>query len=371
MAGKPYQEILHSIKWRRFLLIVFLIWGVVALLTSLRSSVYQLSIGNEVQWFHILLFNFNAALLWVLLTPFLTLYALNAFTRFRKWYQLTIAHVLLAIIIAPLHTTLFLYMDFVVQNQLKLWTKAMPLEAYFSSYFLELTLDGIITYAIIAGLLTGYLYYIRNQKAAKRQEQLEKNLLQSRLTNLKYQLQPHFLFNSMQTISNLLYKDVDLADQAIANLSDILRFSISQLNRDYITLKEEIEITTKYLDFLQLRFKEKVTYTISAPHELHTCPVPALLLQPLVENAVKHGFEKTGNPVKIKIMVRAEQEKIVFDIYDDGRGFKLLNGQPQKGTGIENLVNRLQYLYGVNYAFQVLDVPSGSHIQIKILDIRQ
>lgn len=348
------------------MIVVFLIWSFIALLTSFRSSLYQLSIGNEVQWLHILFFNFNAALLWVLFTPFLALFALKVFSTFHNWYQVIFGHLLLALVVAPLHTFLFLCMDFIIQNKLKLWTKVMSIKAYFSSYFFELMLDGLITYAVVAGLLTGYLFFIRNQKTSQRQEKLEKNLLQSRLTNLKYQLQPHFLFNSMQTISNLLYKDVALADQAIANLSDILRFSINQLNRDYITLKEELDITIKYLDFLQLRFGEKVSYTITSPEALHQFKVPALLLQPLVENAVKHGFEKTGNPVKIKVEVMGDSEKIVFAIVDNGTGFKLSEEVRQGGTGIENLINRLKYLYGNNYEFEVLDIPNGSHIRIVI-----
>lgn len=366
MADQVYQDILPSIKWRRFIIVVFLIWGFITLLTSFRSSVYQLSIGNEVQWLHIFFFNFNAALLWVFLTPFLMLFALKVFAAFDKWYQVILSHLILAIVLAPLHTFLFLCMDFFVQNQLKLWTKVMSFKAYFSSYFIELIFDGLLTYAVIAGLLTGYLLFLRNQNVTRKQEQLEKNLLQSRVTNLKYQLQPHFLFNGMQTISNLLYKDVTLADQAIANLSDILRFSINQLTRDYISLKAEIDITIKYLDFLQLRFDQKVSYSISAPEELYPYQVPALLLQPLVENAVKHGFEATGKPIKIEITVSAESEKLVFDIIDNGPGFNAPKVPGREGTGLKNLGNRLQYLYPNHYELNILSIAKGSHIQIKI-----
>lgn len=371
MKEKAGQELLKNIHWKQFLVIEFLLWSVFALLVSLRSSIYQLSQGKEVFWAHIFIYNYNAAFLWIVLTPMIFLVTVHLFFNSKHWYQALIKHVLFALLIAPVHTFLFLFVDYLIQNWLNLWLSSMTFWKYLSSYSPELIIDAMLTYSIIVGLMTGFILYLRNQSASKARAQLEENLLKSRISNLKYQLQPHFLFNSMQTISNLLHKDTQLADKAIVNLSDILRFSINQLNQDFTSLKVELDITRKYLDFQKLRFSEMVQYDIVVADDLLDYKVPTLLLQPLVENSIKHGFEHTGKPVFVHIKVSDQNGQLHFEIKDDGIGFQQLRNTTDSGTGITNLINRLDHFYSDNYDFQIIPTEKGSQINIILPKIIQ
>ncbi len=367
MIFKQDIDLLKDFKWARFTIIALILWSLLAIIISFRSGVYELSQGEKVYWLHIFFFNFNSAFLWALLTPLLLQWTYLMFTKFSRWYIILLLHLLLAGILSPLVAYIFLVLDYAVQHWLQLWTSDMPFELYRASYFLELTVNGWITYAILQGLLIGYLLYLRNQQASERQAQLEEHLMQSRITNLKYQLQPHFLFNSMQTVSNLMHKDVELADQAMTDLSDILRSSIQQLDSNKIRLAEEITLTEKYLDFQKIRFNEAVSYSIVADPMLLDHKVPAFLLQPLVENSIKHGFEKTGRAVHIDIHIAAERNFIIFDVKDNGEGIPEQEWEKNSGIGLKNLRNRLAYLYPNQFQFELIPSDAGGgHVLIKI-----
>jgi two-component system, LytTR family, sensor kinase len=363
---KDEDGILKSIRWSRLMLAVFTIWTAAAVLIGLRYNFYELLNGVEVPWLHIFLYNYNSALLWVLLTPVILVFTYKILFLPIKWYYSFLFHLGIALVISISQTLLFLVVDFAIQNQLNLWTRNGTLNEYISSFFWELLISSFLTYGIVVGILTAYILNLRNKVVAKKQAKVEESLMQSKIQNLKYQLQPHFLFNSMQSISNLMHKDVELADKAIMSLSDILRFSIQQLNTDYITIKEEMDITAKYLEFQKIRFDEKIKYTLTLDNEIGHYKTPALLLQTLVENSIKHGFQKTGKPVNIEIVVQGKMDRIIFMIRDDGSGFSEDLNSDFDGTGINNLKKRLSYFYGENYSLKKGVASVGSEIIIDI-----
>ena len=149
-------------------------------------------------------------------------------------------------------------------------------------------------------------------------------------------------------------------------MSDILRSSIQQLDTDTITIGEEISLTKKYLDFQKLRFEDKVNYTIEVSPEVSNFKIPSLLLQPLVENSIKHGFEKTGQLTNISIRVQSNNNRIVFDVEDDGPGIKESDLSKNKGTGLNNLKDRLNYFYREDYSFEVIFKTSEGGCSIRI-----
>lgn len=362
---KDTQSLLKGFRWGRFILMSFLTWTAISLLLGFKYSVYLLSTDRNVDWPHLLLYNFNAALIWSTFTPLVLWYTNKLFQRRVKWTKFILAHLVIMVPLLPLHTYLYLVWDYLTQNWLNLWGNHMDFPEYVSDYFLELLVEAFLTYSILVALLTGYLLYLRNQHISKLQMKLEKNLVQTRIQNLKYQLQPHFLFNGMQTISNLIQKDKKLADKAITDLSDILRFSINQLNHDYISLLKEVDITKKYLEFQKLRFGEAITYSIDQNGEWEDCEVPALLLQPLAENSVKHGFERTGKSITIKIQITAADEVLTFEVADDGPGFASVE-HCYEGTGLNNLKNRLGYFYGDAYKMTITNRAKGAKVRVDI-----
>ena len=366
MGSKENHNLLGGLKWPRFMMVITLIWILIALLLSFKYSIYLLSVGKEVHWNHLFLFNFNSSVLWILLTPLILLITNILFASSWQWYTIVSFHLLVAMVLLPIQGYLFLRLDYETQNILGLWGDHMNFPQYLSNYFGEVLVEGFITYVILVGLLTGYMLYLRNRKVSELKAKLEENLVQSRIQNLKYQLQPHFLFNSMQTISNLIYKDEKLADKAVTNLSDILRFSINQLNNDFTELEKEIDITQKYLNFQKLRFGNKIKYSLQVEDGLSLVLIPALLLQPLVENSIKHGFAKTGRPMKIRIEIKATEKTLVLAVLDDGPGFNMDAKNTILGTGLNNLKNRLGYFYNKDFDLTIKDLHPGASVQITI-----
>ncbi|MEO1030590.1 MAG: histidine kinase [Bacteroidota bacterium] len=255
-----------------------------------------------------------------------------------------------------------------MKSLLTLWTPNDKTNyvAYMSRSFPNMSAHSALEYIILIGLLTGYIVYLKSKKVSEYKAEVEDNLNKSRIINLKYQLQPHFLFNSLQTISNLIRVNKNKADEAIANLSDILRFSINQLNSDSVKLKKEIEITEKYLSFQKVRFGDSIDFSINLEQSTSEAVVPSLILQPLVENSIKHGFETSGRSILIIIRAYIQGDKIVLEVRDNGPGFETNYYEKKNSNGLKNLTNRLKYFYDNAFDFIVENLPEGSSVKIII-----
>ncbi len=199
--------------------------------------------------------------------------------------------------------------------------------------FALLLLYFISFLAIIVGLVSALISEIR------RRSKLEVSLQQAELISLKAQIQPHFLFNTLNTIKALVREDPVKADQTIQHLSDLYHYILKSSDSAFSTLKDEIENVEKYLAIEKIRFCEKLTFTIEIDPDWMTYRVPSLILQPLVENAVKHGISPKieSGRVTIKSLINKGQKTLC--ISDDGLGFSL--GQANgKGIGLKNVKER-------------------------------
>lgn len=367
MLDTTKHDILNSVNWKKFALAIFVIGSLWAIILTFSNGIFNITEGREVPWLHIFINNYNSFFVWMLLTPVLFYFSIQVYFTTTKWYLNAIAHLLFAVlIITPLHSFLFISIDWFVQSRLHLLTINEGYQDYLSEYFLVYTVYGLLTYGIIIGFLSGFVLYIRNRKISKQKLDLQSRLMQSRIINLKYQLQPHFLFNSMQTISNLMHLNVNDADEAIANLSDILRFSINQLNTDLIEISKEVEIIEKYISLQKLRFKGKIEHSFSIQSDLKSRQIPALLLQPLVENSIKHGFETDGSSLKIIIEIFSHNNTISLVVQDNGPGYEQGFENKSNITGIKNLKDRLQYFYANDFKFITENTPIGTKTEIRL-----
>ncbi|WP_353779668.1 histidine kinase [Winogradskyella sp. 3972H.M.0a.05] len=234
-------------------------------------------------------------------------------------------------------------------------------------HYLNIIDLNFLTYTSMLGIILIY-YYVKNLKKIENEKVVLTNeLTESKVRILKSQLRPHFLFNSMQTISNLLHIDPDYADKAIADLSDILRHSINQLNVDFISIEEELDLTEKYLEFQKFRFDNKVLYRISCDNYLKQFKVPPFILQPLVENSIKHGYEISGENIEIVINVKDNGNWLLLEVIDNGEGFEVDYMTKENSTGLKNLKNRLQYLYRDQFNLNIVNLDRGAMVEIKLL----
>lgn len=214
--------------------------------------------------------------------------------------------------------------------------------------------DLIIYFATV-----GVVLAIDSRRRLRERELL---LAQTQLSNLRLQLQPHFLFNTLHTIASLVR---DGSSQAavtmIAGLSDLLRYSLDNAGRDLVPLSEELEIVQRYLEIQQTRFSDRLRVTVDAQADTYNAPVPTLLLQPLVENAIRHG-----DPTTIDVRSRRDGETLVIDIANDGSPLAP-EWRQREGVGLSSTRRRLEQLYAGRASLELENrQPAGVIARVRI-----
>jgi LytS/YehU family sensor histidine kinase len=211
------------------------------------------------------------------------------------------------------------------------------------------------------------LYYRESRDRALRASQLETKLVEAQLKALQQQLHPHFLFNTLHAISALMHRDVDAADRTLMRLSDLLRLTLENIGHQEITLKTELEFLSKYLQIEQTRFADRLFVRFDIQPDTLDTLVPNLILQPLVENAIKHGVARKAGPGHIDISARREGDKLWMEVRDDGVGLSedALTAL-QKGIGVSTTRARLQHLFGADHRFEFRRQAPGLAVIVAI-----
>src|ERR1700677_1240014 len=209
---------------------------------------------------------------------------------------------------------------------------------------LFMSFTGILTYWLVVGLYQSMHFY---QVAMERETiaaQLETQLSHAELENLKSQLHPHFLFNSLHTIGILMQEDVDAASHLLVCLGDLLRMALERRENE-ITLQSELEFVGKYLEIEQTRFHDRLKVHMDIPPDLLGVYVPSLTLQPLVENAIKHGISVDSAAGRLEIAAKLHNGRVWLCVRDDGPG-PAPGSRLRFGVGLTNVQSRLKQLYG-------------------------
>lgn len=192
--------------------------------------------------------------------------------------------------------------------------------------------------------------------------QLEGQLAKARLQALKSQLQPHFLFNTMHSISSLMLTDIQAADQMMTRLGDMLRMSLNSAGTQITTLNREVEFLNCYLEIEKVRFAERLNTVLDIAPETLDASVPHLLLQPLVDNAVKHGISKLHSGGQIRISARSQDDQLQIEIRDNGPGLAKYGSRASTGVGLRITRERLESLYGQDHSVELLSIPGGGAV---------
>lgn len=200
----------------------------------------------------------------------------------------------------------------------------------------------------------------KNREREVQASQLEKQLAEARLNALKMQLNPHFLFNTLNMISSYIYQDARTADRMIASLSDLLRLTLSHADRQEVTLDTELEFLDSYLAIMKARFQERLLVRLEVEQGTRSYLVPSLLLQPLAENFIKHCMADFAKPGSISITSARQGDFLKLEVQDNGPGIaadaeSAMNG----GVGLSNTRQRLEQLYGRDHRFEIANVPAG------------
>ncbi len=251
---------------------------------------------------------------------------------------------------------------------LRAWVGIWQSSASFGEAFQPLLVKtwhfNLLVYWVIVTVTFAFDYYRKYREREWRAAELEKNLAQAKLQTLQMQLNPHFLFNSLHSISALMHQNVDAADRMIARLSDLLRAALAGSDTQEVTLREELEFIRRFLEIEQIRFGDRLSVKMEIAPDTLEVLVPNLILQPLVENAIRHGIEPRARPGRIELKARRADGVLTLAVSDNGDG--LAPGKPSaEGVGLSNTRARLRTLYGDAHSFELCPAP-GSGLQVRL-----
>jgi two-component system LytT family sensor kinase len=219
------------------------------------------------------------------------------------------------------------------------------------------------SYWVLVAVHQAWHNYKRFRDRALRASQLEARLARAQLEVLKGQLHPHFLFNTLNAISTLVHRDPRGADEMITQLSDLLRLSLESIGVQEVRLGQEVEFLSRYLDIQRTRFQDRLKVDVDVPEHLLQVFVPNQVLQPIAENAIKHGLATRPECGRIEVTARRSGHWLDLAVRDDGPGFRLgPEGLPMRGIGLRNTRERLRELYGPGAVLTLSNHPDGGAV---------
>lgn len=224
---------------------------------------------------------------------------------------------------------------------------------------------------IIYPIVVGFVYFFDRLAAARQAEvaaaQLQRELAEAQLENLRLQLHPHFLFNTLNAVSAVMYEDVQKADAMLAKLSDFLRVILNSTDVRDIVLDEELEIERMYVDIMKARLEHALQLSVSVDPDARLARVPALILQPILENSIRHGLGTEQHSLEIAVDVRRIGGQVEIHVRDNGAGIGHAGSSQSGGRGLTNVRSRLAHLYGERCSLQIAQLtPHGTDVCITL-----
>lgn len=294
------------------------------------------------------------AYVWFLLTPVILMVARRWPIRSESWAKATFIHFLTGAAMGAFSKALYDIIKPLVFNE-----EVPGLATIARTMFLSVDF-GTLNYALIILFYHARDYYARFEESRIRAARLEAQLANAQLQALKMQLHPHFLFNTLHAISELVHEDPSAAESMITRLSDFLRLTLDHVGIPEVTLREEVDFVKRYLEIEKMRFEDRLKIDFDVDHQALEARVPNLILQPLVENALKHGLSRRPEAGALRIGVRRHNGMLCMKVFDNGPGVNPEDRkQFRKGLGLTNTRERLKRLYEENYLMALLNPPAG------------
>jgi two-component system, LytTR family, sensor kinase len=330
----------NPILSKKFGVFVFIIWWSIAALAQFSTLYFVYELKPEIAIIDSLIFNIIFAILsigiwyWVRYSDF----------EKQKVLSITLNHLAAATLSILTWVTIS---SFILKN-------IFPSEISYID-ILKTSLPWRIAigtfYYILISLVYYLIIYIQNFREQTMRDSEVKTLVRDAELNwLKHQINPHFLFNSLNSISSLTMSNPEKAQEMVIRLSDLLRYSLKQSSQSLVTINDEISNCIKYLDIEKVRFGKRLSYRLNAPENVMSFQVPAMILQPLFENAIKHGIATTSEPGEVNADFELNQNSLKIII----KNTMSLETQTVKGMGVGlvNIARRLSLLYGMNDLIQ-------------------
>lgn len=310
--------------------------------------------------------------LWAVLAPVIFTITRRFPLERQTWLPNALVHLSAAFLLAVAHRIVYLPLCWLLYVD-AYRNKPTLLALYASDLFFNLQ-TGLMCYGTILLVSNVIDYYERYQAGELRTSQLQTQLAQAELQALRMQLQPHFLFNTLNSISALQLTDVETANQMTARLGDFLRLTLDNVGTQVVTLRQEMEFLRSYLEIERIRFQDRLHVTIEIEPETLDLKVPNLILQPIIENAIKYAVVKRTGLGSILLRAQRENGSLRLEVRDNGIGLQLpmhSNRVTRGGVGLANTEARLQQLYGKAYRFELQNAKGGGVLVTIVIPAEQ
>lgn len=335
----------------------FLLWTLFGLFEFTQGLTQRLVLHNSTPWWRYLVAWLLGVYIWALLTPAILWLGRKLPIERRNWLRRVTLHLLLSAVFSAFELSL----EELLYRWMHVFHSAPGHLRYIVGRSVIMGLHGgILDYGIVLGLQWGVLYYQRYRERSQevlqiqlRASELQSQLVSAQLNALKMQLQPHFLFNTLNAITVLVrqHRSRD-AEQMLGHLSDLLRGVLEDMDTQEVSLRRELEYLQFYLSIEQVRFADRLRVEIAADPVTEEASVPQLILQPLVENAIRHGIGRSSSAGRISIRVANIEGRMEIRVEDDGPGLAPGSCWDQ-GIGLANTRARLEQLYGEKASLEI------------------
>jgi sensor histidine kinase YesM len=353
----PIWRKVRAYPWR----LIFLLSTAFGLFFFLHKALDRVTRQEDVEWLEIFLEEMTGAYSGLLTFPLLAWLVLR-YPIAGQWRRLLPLYTVAAVAYSFLDTTIIYVLRlaaFAAAGRGVYDYGILPVR-----YFMEMPLQ-VILFTTLVIVIT----YAEERRASRerqlRLETLERQLARAQLETLQFQLQPHFLFNALNAISAVMYENPQAADRIIARLSDFLRSVLRSNHAQEVPLREELELVGLYLDVMKARFEDRLDCRVSCAGGLESALVPQLLLQPVVENAIRYGVNPETGKIDVSVEARGRDGQLELEVTDRGPG-EPPDSSGGFGVGLKNIDARLERLYGKSARLSIEYLDHGTRVLITV-----
>ena len=267
-----------------------------------------------------------------------------------------VVHTVAAFAIALVHEAYWIALMLFLKPFDRMNPQASRLRLRLIDELLECLPLELVLYCLVLGAALAFDYYGRYRERAVQAAELEASLFAARVHALELQIQPHFLFNTMNAITSLVRTHRnDEAVAMIAGLGELLRYTLDHAGHQRVKLEEELAVLERYLEIQRVRFPDRMVFRIDVTSEARRGTVPTLILQPLAENAVRHGIAPSASPGVVEVRAFRAEDRLRIEVFNSGA----VSASPPRGIGLSNTLERLRHLYGDGWAFDLSNAKGG------------
>jgi two-component system LytT family sensor kinase len=343
-------------RMRRFLhwALIFLAWTLIVVTFSMQAYVFAVARGRPDSFWHEFLVASTDWYIWAALTPVVLFFCRRFRITSDNWLSAVPVHLAVGILISFLQLAIQVRLNYIVNPGYKM--------TYWRVLYFFATFKGhinLLTYWVIVTLNHGLYYYDQSRARELAWSRMETDLANAQLQVLNMQLHPHFLFNTLHSISTLISDDPQAARQMVLKLSDLLRASLNKIDQPAVPLQQELELLECYISVEQIRFKDRLAIEKQIDSAALFCEVPTMILQPLVENAVRYGIGKHRQADRISIIAQRTNGRLRLEVRNCIGSVENGGSSPARGIGLTNTRARLEHLYSSQHSFEIANREGG------------